>query len=207
MLARCRRIRGRLGASVFQHQSAPDVSALPTGAYLLRRNRASIEGYLVFDAMDVQVYRFKNHLSIASARWTMLDAAGTEVATMVQPPMHLHPTFRVARAGHPDVVVRKASFARVHETWRLEGGEDGDIDVQGDILDHEFTFVAARADGGDRLPTLGHTHSSLHGAGVGAGPGAGHRRVRRHRRGGAGPPAAALTVAVSGLPSRPAGMV
>ena len=128
---------------MFKHQSAPDVSALPTGAYLLRRNRASIEGYLVFDAMDVQVYRFKNHLSIASARWTMLDAAGTEVATMVQPPMHLHPTFRVARAGHPDVVVRKASFAPVHETWRLEGGEDGDIDVQGDILDHEFTFVAA----------------------------------------------------------------
>ena len=190
-----------------QHQAAPDVSALPTGAYLLRRDRASIEGYLVFDAMDAQVYQLEHHMGLTTSRWTMLDAAGTEVATIVQPPMHLHPTFTVARAGHPDVIVRKASFAPVHETWRLEGGEDGDIDVQGDILDHEFTFVAAN---GRTVATASRhwvTHSSIHGAGVGAGPGAGHRRFGRHRRGGAGPPGAALTVAVNGPPSRPAGMV
>ena len=128
---------------MFHHESAaPDTSQLPTGAFLVRRNLASLEGYLVYDAAGEQVYRFKNHLAIAAARWTMLDAAGTEVATLVRPPMHLHPTFTVSRAGHPDVVIRKASFAPVHESWRLEGGEDGDVELVGDVLDHEFTFTA-----------------------------------------------------------------
>ena len=126
---------------MFHHQSAPDVSQLPTGAYLLRRNLASIEGYLVYDSTDAHVYRFRGHLSFPAQRWSMHDAAGTEVATLARPPLHVHPTFTVSRPGRSDVVIRKASFAPVREAWRIEGAEEGDIDLQGDVLDHEFTFT------------------------------------------------------------------
>jgi uncharacterized protein YxjI len=125
---------------MFHHQTAPDVSQLPTGAYLVRRNLASIEGYLVYDSNDVQVFRFRGHVSFPSQRWSMEDAAGTDVATLVRPPLHIHPTFTVSRPGRSDVTIRKAGFAPVHESWRIEGAEDGDVDIQGDVLNHEFTF-------------------------------------------------------------------
>lgn len=125
---------------MFHHQSAPDVTDLPTGAYLVRRKLSSLEGYLVYDGTDTQVYHFKGHLAFPGARWGMLDASGSEVASLVRPAMHIHPTFTVSRPGRADVTIRKANFAPIHETWRIEGAEDGDIDLHGDILNHEFTF-------------------------------------------------------------------
>ena len=55
--------------------------------------------------------------------------------------MHIHPNFTLRRPGRTDVTVRKANFMPVNETWRIEGAEDGDIDINGDIVDHEFTMV------------------------------------------------------------------
>ena len=126
---------------MFHHQSAPDVTGLPTGAYLVRRKMGSIEGYLVFDDTDAQIYHFKGHLTLPGQRWSMLDAAGTEVATLVRPALHIHPTFTLTRPGRADVVVRKANFSPVLESWRIEGSEDGDVDLHGDVLNHEFTFA------------------------------------------------------------------
>jgi uncharacterized protein YxjI len=128
---------------VFHHQSAPDVTDLPTGAYLVRRKLSSIEGYLVYDATDTQLYHFKGHLAFPGARWSMLDAGGSEVAVLVRPAMHIHPTFTVSRPGRSEVTIRKANFAPVMETWRIEGAEEGDIDLHGDVLNHEFTFEHA----------------------------------------------------------------
>lgn len=125
---------------MFHHESAPDVSQLPTGAYLVRRKVGSIEGYLVFDDTDAEVYRFKGRVTFPGQRWSMLDGAGTEVATLLRPPLHIHPTFTLSRPGQNDVVIRKANFSPVRESWRIEGAETGDIDLQGDILNHEFTF-------------------------------------------------------------------
>jgi uncharacterized protein YxjI len=125
---------------VFHHQSAPDVTDLPTGAYLVRRKLSSIEGFLVYDHTDTQLYHFKGHLAFPGQRWSMLDATGTEVACLLRPAMHIHPTFTVTRPGRTDVVIRKANFAPIKESWRIEGAEDGDIDLRGDLLNHEFVF-------------------------------------------------------------------
>jgi uncharacterized protein YxjI len=129
---------------VFHHQSASDVTGLPTGAYLVRRKLSSLEGYLVYDATDTQVYHFKGHLAFPGARWSMLDAGGSEVAGLARPAMHIHPTFTVTRPGRTDVTIRKASFAPIMETWRIEGAEEGDIDLHGDVLNHEFSFEQDR---------------------------------------------------------------
>ena len=125
---------------MFHHQSAPDVADLPTGAYLVRRKLSSLEGYLVDNSTGARVYHFKGHLTFPGQRWSMLDATGAELAALVRPPLHIHPTFTVSRPGRRDVVIRKAGFAPVLESWRIEGAEDGDIDLRGDMLNHEFTF-------------------------------------------------------------------
>ena len=125
---------------MFHHQSAPDVADLPIGAYLVRRKLSSLQGYLVDDSTGARVYHFKGHLAFPGQRWSLLDATGAEVATLVRPPLHIHPTFTVSRPGRSDVVIRKAGFAPMMGSWRIEGAEDGDVDLRGDVLNHEFTF-------------------------------------------------------------------
>ena len=91
------------GGLVFHHHSMPDVSQLPTGAYLVRRKLGSIEGYLVYDDFDTQVYRFKGHLAFPGQRWSMVDGAGRTWPSMVRPPLHVHPMFTLSRPGRADV--------------------------------------------------------------------------------------------------------
>lgn len=123
------------------HDAAPDTPGLPPGAYLMRHKMTSIEGFLVFDGGGNQLYHFKGHLAFGKQKWSMLDASGAEVAQMERGAMHIHPNFTLRRPGRTDVTVRKANFMPVNETWRIEGAEDGDIDINGDIVDHEFTMV------------------------------------------------------------------
>jgi len=125
---------------VFHHQTAPDVSQLPTGAYLVRRKLSSIEGYLVYDSTDTQIYHFKGHLALRSQRSSIPVGTGFAVATVERPALHVHPTSTLSRPGRSDVVIRKANFSPVHESWRIEGAENGDVDLQGDVLNHEFAF-------------------------------------------------------------------
>lgn len=127
---------------MFHHQPVPYATQLPAGAFLVRRKLASIESYRVFDAGDRQVYRFTNRLSFPAAGWMMLDAGDTQVAGLVWAAMGVQPTFTLLRSGRPDVVIRKASFAPLQEIWRLEGAEGGDIELTGNVFDHEFAFVA-----------------------------------------------------------------
>ena len=70
---------------------------------------------------------------------------GTEVADLARPPMHVHPTFTLSRPGRPDVTIRKTGFAPVHETWAIEGDASGDVEIHGDMLNHEFSFERAGA--------------------------------------------------------------
>lgn len=123
------------------HDAAPDTSGMPPGSYLLRRKLASIDGFLVFDSNGAQLYHFKHHAAFGKERWTMHDASEAQVAELVRPAMHVHPTFVLSRPGRADVTIRKSNFMPLKETWRIEGSEDGDLDVAGDIADHEFTVV------------------------------------------------------------------
>ena len=132
------------------------------------------------DSTGARIYHFKGHLAFPGQRWSMLDATGAEVATLVRPPLHIHPTFTVSRAGRCDVVIRKSVFAPMMESWRIEGAEDGDVDLRGDMLNHEFTF-ARRSDGRDDHQAVDLGHRRLRRPGERHRPGAGHRRRRRHR--------------------------
>jgi len=69
----------------------------------------------------------------------MVDGAGTDVAYMVRPPLQVHPMFTLSRPGRADVVIRKSNFSPIRESWRVEGAEECDIELQGDAINDEFT--------------------------------------------------------------------
>jgi hypothetical protein len=54
----------------------------------------------VDDSTGARIYHFKGHRALPGHRWSMLDTTGAEVATLVRPPLHIHPTFTVSQPGH-----------------------------------------------------------------------------------------------------------
>ena len=122
---------------------APDPTTGPSAHFLVHRKVASYDSYTVTADDGSTVFDVKFHMHLSKLTWTFVDRAGAEVATLVRPPMHAHPTFEVDRPGHGPVTVRKANFMPVHETWKVEGTELGDLDVSGSLADHEFVVTDA----------------------------------------------------------------
>lgn len=120
---------------------APSSTPAPSAHFLVRRKVASYDSYTVTSDDGTTVYAVKFHMHLSKLTWTFVDASGAEVATLVRPPMHAHPTFEVDRPGHEPVTVRKANFMPVRETWKVEGTELGDLDVSGNTTDHEFVVT------------------------------------------------------------------
>ena len=108
--------------------------------YVMHRKLASIESFDVTDADGAHAYGVKFHLGgIAKESWTFTDAGGNEVGKLTRAGVHVHPTFTLDRPGHGEVTIAKANFMPVKETWRVQGTELGDLDVNGNLVDHEYT--------------------------------------------------------------------
>ncbi|MFZ4517337.1 MAG: LURP-one-related/scramblase family protein [Microthrixaceae bacterium] len=114
-----------------------------TTELLIHRRLASLDGFTVQTPDGSTAWTVKYHVGLGKGTWTFLDPAGATAATLVRPAMHVHPTFELDRPGHPTVTIRKANFMPLNETWRIEGDTDGDLDVTGDVVDHEFTITDA----------------------------------------------------------------
>lgn len=111
--------------------------------FVIHRRLASYDGYAVQTPDGATAWTLKFHVGLGKVTWTFVDASGATAATLVRPPMHVHPTFELDRPGKRAVTIRKANFMPVKETWRIEGDADGDLDVTGDVVDHEFTITDA----------------------------------------------------------------
>jgi|GEM_PF-1157477 len=120
---------------------ATNASEIPAGTFVVKKHLGTFESYRVFDASGNQLYHFKGELAIAEQKWAMLDASGNKVAELVHPKLHVHPTFSLDLPGQPEITIRKANFNQVNENWRIEGSKYGDLDITGNISDHEYTLV------------------------------------------------------------------
>jgi uncharacterized protein YxjI len=118
-----------------------NASEIPAGTFVVKKHLGTFESYRVSDANGNQIYHFKGELAIAKQKWAMLDASGAKVAELVHPKLHVHPTFTLDLPGQPEIIIRKADFNQVNENWRVEGSQFGDLDITGNISDHEFTLI------------------------------------------------------------------
>jgi uncharacterized protein YxjI len=71
---------------------------------------------------------------------TMRDAQGHEVAKIQERMINIRDTMKIERPGKPDATVKKAMITPLRERFTLEAGDVGEIDIQGNLLDHEYTF-------------------------------------------------------------------
>ena len=72
--------------------------------------------------------------------FTIRDAGGEVVARMKERVARVRDTMEIDRPGRPAATVTKAMVAPLRERYVLEAADVGTIEVQGDVVDHEYTF-------------------------------------------------------------------
>ena len=72
------------------------------------------------------------------------DMAGHELAYIQQRLLSWGPTFEISRGGHLAAVVKKSHWTLFRNKFAVDVNDDGptpnDLTVQGNFLDHEYTF-------------------------------------------------------------------
>jgi uncharacterized protein YxjI len=71
---------------------------------------------------------------------TIRDMQGNEVAKLQERMINIKDTMKIERPGKPDATVKKALITPLRERYTLEAGDVGEIEIQGNIVDHEYTF-------------------------------------------------------------------
>ena len=77
------------------------------------------------------------------------DAAGNEVAKVQERKLAVRDTMTIERPGHPDATIKKALISPLRERFTLQADDIGEIDIQGNILDHEYRFERGGAKVGE----------------------------------------------------------
>ena len=84
--------------------------------------------------VDGKVFSFGHKL-------IMRDMSGNEMATIHQHLLSLRPSYAITRGGTEIGEVSKKLLTILHERFTVDIPGPDDLDVTGDILDHEYTFT------------------------------------------------------------------
>ena len=83
--------------------------------------------------VDGKVARIRNTLVIR-------DVEGNEVAKIQERKLAVRDTMTIERPGHPDAKIKKALITPLRERFTLQADDIGEINIQGNIVDHEYKF-------------------------------------------------------------------
>lgn len=72
--------------------------------------------------------------------FTIRGAGGEVVATMQERVARVRDTMKIDRPGKPSATVKKAMITPLRDRYVIEADDVGEISVQGNIVDHEYTF-------------------------------------------------------------------
>jgi uncharacterized protein YxjI len=68
------------------------------------------------------------------------DADGTVVAEIQERIARVRDTMEIDRPGLPSASIKKAMVAPLRERWTVKADDIGEMSIQGNIVDHEYTF-------------------------------------------------------------------
>lgn len=71
---------------------------------------------------------------------TIRDVQGNEVAKLQERMVAIRDTMKIERPGKPEATIKKAMITPLRERYTLQAADVGEIEIQGNILDHEYTF-------------------------------------------------------------------
>ena len=119
--------------------------------YQLRRQLFSNgEDFWVENAQGENVYKLDGKVLALTQTFALQDANGNEVARMQAEMLTLRKTMDIERAGHVVATVKKAFFNVLSQRFTVEVAAGGELEAQGDILNHEFQITS----GGQVVATI-----------------------------------------------------
>ena len=127
-----RRIEGRGGTPPNRYQMRQKLISIGQDSYI-----QDATGQKVFH-VDGKVLRVRDTLFFK-------DLQGNTLAKIQERKLRIKDTMEIEGAdGNPLATVKKALITPVRERWTVKIGDGPDMDVQGNILDHEYKINAGR---------------------------------------------------------------
>jgi len=72
--------------------------------------------------------------------FTIKDTEGQVVAQMQERVARVRDTMKIDRPGRPSATIKKAMITPLRDRFVLEADDVGQIAIQGNLVDHEYTF-------------------------------------------------------------------
>jgi uncharacterized protein YxjI len=107
--------------------------------FQLRRRMFSIgEDFFVQNERGENVFRVDQQMLHIRETFALHDLNGKELATVDRKILAIQPTMNIERGGQLWATVRKALFTVFRQHFSIEVQGDGELEAQGDILNHEY---------------------------------------------------------------------
>ncbi len=110
--------------------------------YQMRQRLASIgDDFWIEDEQGNRAFKVDGKALRVRQTLVFEDAAGNELARIQQRVARVRETMEIeAPDGSTIAVVKKAMITPLRERWTVTIGDGPDLDVQGNLLDHEYTI-------------------------------------------------------------------
>ena len=103
------------------------------------------EDFTVEDEAGRPAFRVDGKVLALRKTFVLEDLEGRPLATIREPLVSLRDTVVIDRPGRPAATVKRALFSLLRPRFHVEL-EEGDLEVVGDIIGHEFTIRGDRGD-------------------------------------------------------------
>lgn len=109
--------------------------------YKMRQRLLALgEDFTIEDEHGNPVYNVDGKLLRIRETFVIEDLSGNEIATIREKKLALRNSMNILRGGETIATIRKAWFSPFRTTFEVEVYGLGDLAVEGDILDHEYTI-------------------------------------------------------------------
>lgn len=110
--------------------------------FQMRQKLASIgDDFWIQDQAGNRVYKVNGKALRIRETLIFEDAQGNELAKIQERKLRVRDTMNIEDAdGNTIATVKKAVISPIRERWHVSMGGGPDIDVKGNILDHEYTL-------------------------------------------------------------------
>jgi uncharacterized protein YxjI len=118
----------------------------PPVHYKIRQKLVSIgDDYWIEDDRGERVYKVDGKALRLRKTLVLEDAHGHELAKIKERVLRVKESMEIEDAdGHRIAMVKKALIDPLRERWTVRIEDGPDIDIHGNVLDHEYTFVEGR---------------------------------------------------------------
>lgn len=119
--------------------------------YLLKEKLIDIgDDYAIRDESGREVLQVDGKVFAIGDKLAVKDLAGRELATIRKKLVSLRPAYEIHRDGRHAATVTKALFSPFRCKFSVDVPGPGDLEAQGDILDHEYEITR----GGQRVAAI-----------------------------------------------------